>query len=159
MSLYEMDAVHFVHHLPPDAVVLPMKGVASLKLIVGSTMRVEKFRCCICGNFQPENPLMLVYTANIDISTIRLVLSEVAQDKEWGIATIDIKTAFLNAPMPSDEAPVYVTPPAICVHFGLVKPGTIWRVNKAIYGLRQSPRLWGKERDKQLRLMRITLKN
>ena len=102
---------------------------------------------------------MLVYTANIDISTIRLVLSEVAQDKEWGIATIDIKTAFLNAPMPTNEERVYVTPPAIYVHFGMVKPGTIWRVDKAIYGLRQSPRLWGKERDKQLRLMRSTLRN
>ena len=70
-----------------------------------------------------------------------------------------IKTAFLNAPMPIEDEPIYVTPPAIYVNYGMVKPGTIWRVNKAIYGLRQSPRLWGKERDKQLRLMRITLRN
>ena len=87
---------------------------------------------------------MLIYTANIDITSIRLVLSEVSQDETWGISTLDVKTAFLNADMPTEPAEqVYVVPPAIFVQFGLVKPGTIWKLSKAVYGLRQSPRFMG----------------
>ena len=82
---------------------------------------------------------MLIYTTNIDITSIRLVLSEVSQNETWGISTMDVKTAFLNADMPAEPAEqVYVAPPAIFVHFGLVKPGTIWKLNKAVHGLRQS---------------------
>ena len=103
---------------------------------------------------------MLIYTANIDITSIRLVLSDVSQDETWGISTLDVKTAFLNADMPTEPAEqVYVAPPAIFVQFGLVKPGTIWKLNEAVYGLRQSPRLWGQPRDKKLRELRIKRKD
>ena len=34
---------------------------------------------------------------------------------------------------------------------GIVKPNTVWHVKKAIYGLREAPRLWQKEHDQQLR--------
>ena len=33
----------------------------------------------------------------------------------------------------------------------IVKPNTVWQVKKAIYGLREAPRLWQKERDQKLR--------
>ena len=56
---------------------------------------------------------MLLYTANIDITSIRLVLAEVSQIEDWGISTMDVKTAFLNAAMPTEpEEQVYVAPPA-----------------------------------------------
>ena len=158
-SLYDKDAVQPVVHLPKGATVLPMKIVATLKNILNSVLRTEKIRGCVCGNFQKEDPLMLIYTANVDITSIRLVLSEVSQNETWGISTLDVKTAFLNADMPTKPAEqVYVAPPAIFVQFGLVKPGTIWRLKKAVYGLRQSPRLWGQERDKRLRELRIKRK-
>ena len=34
---------------------------------------------------------------------------------------------------------------------GIVKPGTIWKLRKAVYGLRQSPKWWSDERDDKLR--------
>ena len=68
-------------------------------------------------------------------------------------------TAFLNAPMPEDDVEtVYVKPPALLEQFGLIKPGTYWKLTKAVYGLRVSPRLWGKERDLQLKQMKFTTK-
>ena len=41
--------------------------------------------------------------------------------------------------------------------FGIVKPGTFWKLTKAVSGLRISPRLWGKERDKQLKSLRVQI--
>ena len=68
---------------------------------------------------------------------------------------IDSRTAFLNAKIPYQMETVFVRPPQALVDFGLVQPGEIWRVHKAIYGLRVSPKAWGVERDAVLR--RLTL--
>ena len=62
----------------------------------------------------------------------------------------DITSAFLNADIHDDDT-VLVTPPPILVKMDIVKPNTVWQVKKAIYGLREAPRLWQKERDQKLR--------
>ena len=100
------------------------------------------------------------YTANTDVSSIRVVLAEAAQHPEYGVSSLDVATAFLNAPMPqADEETVYVKPPTLLEQFGLHKPGTYWKLTKAVYGLRISPRLWGKERDLQLKKMKFHIKS
>ena len=110
----------------------------------------------MCGNFQQKKPTDLFYTANTDVSSIRVVLAEAAQHPESGVSSLDVATAFLNAPMPRDEKETaYVKPPALLEQFRLIKPGTYWKLTKAVYGLRVSPRLWGKERDVQLKAMRF----
>ena len=97
--------------------------------------------------------------ANTDVSRIRVVLAEAAQHPDYGVSSLDVATAFLNAPMPvEEEETVYVRPPMFLEQFGLIKPGTYWKLAKAVYGLRVSPRLWGKERDMQLRKMRFRIK-
>ena len=85
-----------------------------------------------------------------------MVLSEAAQKPQWGVSSLDVATAFLNAPMPQgkDES-IYVKPPALLEQFHLVKSNIYWKLHRAVYGLRVSPRLWGKERDLQLRGMRF----
>ena len=86
----------------------------------------------------------MLYTANTDISSVRVVLAEAAQKPDWGISSLDVATAFLNAPMPEgEEESVYVKPPALLEQFKLIKSGTYWSLNRAIYGLKISPRLWG----------------
>ena len=50
-----------------------------------------------------------------------------------------------------EEESVYVKPPALLEQFRLIKSGIYWKLTKAVHGLRVSPRLWGKERDLQLR--------
>eukprot|EP00972_Heterocapsa_arctica_P107328 15809783-Heterocapsa_arctica.AAC.1 len=47
---------------------------------------------------------------------------------------VDVSTAFLHAPL-TPEDKIYVIPPLVDR-----KPGLIWRMRKALYGLRQSPR-------------------
>eukprot|EP00975_Prorocentrum_lima_P052358 10972108-Prorocentrum_lima.AAC.1 len=33
---------------------------------------------------------------------------------------------------------------------GIVETGTVWDIKRAVYGLKESPRLWQEERDKVL---------
>ena len=113
---------------------------------------------CVCGNFQQKKPTELSYTANTDVSSIRVVLAEAAQYPDYGVNSLDVATAFLNAPMPTDEnETVYVKPPTLLEQFRLIKPGTYWKLTKAVYGLRVSPRLRGKERDLKLKKMRFRI--
>ena len=44
-----------------------------------------------------------------------------------------------------------MTPPPILVKIDIVKPNTVWHVKKAVYGLREVPRLWQRERDQKRR--------
>ena len=131
-----------------------MKVVLTLKPVPGLTTKKKKARICVCGNFQQKKPTDLFYTANTDVSSIRVVLAEAAQKPLWGISSLDVVTAFLNAPMPTaEEETVYVKPPTLLEQFRLIKPGVYWKLTKAIYGLRVSPRFWGKELDLQLSSM------
>ena len=81
-----------------------------------------------------------------------------AQDERIGITTLDVETAFLNTPMPKDE-PVYARPLNLLVQYNLVVQNQIWRLDKAVNGLRTSPRLWGQCRDECMTNMRISWKN
>ena len=48
-------------------------------------------------------------------------------------------------------------PPAIAFEFGLAERGDMWCVEQAIYGPRESPALWSRFRDKELRKARWTI--
>eukprot|EP00439_Symbiodinium_sp_Y106_P005570 s1692_g1.t1 len=50
--------------------------------------------------------------------------------------------------------PVALEPPAIAYELGLAERGDMWQVKQAIYGLRESPALWSKFRDNELRKAR-----
>ena len=63
-------------------------------------------------------------------------------DTTW--SSIDITSAFLNADV-HEEDTVLVTPPPILAKMDIVKLNTVRRVKKAIYSLREAPRLWQKE--------------
>ena len=62
----------------------------------------------------------------------------------------DVSTAFLYAQLREDHV-VYCRPPNALIRLGLVKPGVVWKLNKALYGLRTSPKAWEEERDEKLR--------
>ena len=143
-SLRDSGAIEAVKHVPRNKQILHMKVVLTLKSVPGPMTKKKKARVCVCGNFQQKKPTDLFYTANTDVSSIRVVLAEAAQHPDYGISSMDVATAFLNAPMPTQESEiVYVKPPALLEQFHLIKPGTYWKLTKALYGLRISPRLWG----------------
>nr|GEV00375.1 retrovirus-related Pol polyprotein from transposon TNT 1-94 [Tanacetum cinerariifolium] len=68
-----------------------------------------------------------------------------AAHKSFPIYQMDVKTAFLNAPLKEE---VYVAQPD-----GFVDPdhpGKVYRIKKALYGLKQAPRAWYDELSKVL---------
>jgi hypothetical protein len=52
---------------------------------------------------------------------------------------------------------IVLRPPNFLVTAGAVAPGTLWKVKKAIYGLRESPLCWQLHRDDELRKVRIDI--
>ncbi|TID28589.1 hypothetical protein CANINC_002397 [Pichia inconspicua] len=75
-----------------------------------------------------------IYSPVMKYDSLRLVLS-LAGMKNWNIRQLDAKNAFLNGDL---DVPVYLQPPT-----GVTKSkDVIWKLNKSLYGLKQSPRIW-----------------
>ena len=135
---------------------LPCQRVFVLKPLTqsqqqGDDVQAEckhRSRLVICGNFASWGEHSTT-TTTLDAPLLRLMLS-LACSKETTWSSIDITSAFLNADIHDDDT-VLVTPPPILVKMDIVKPNTVWHVKKAIYGLREAPRLWQQERDQKLR--------
>ena len=106
----------------------------------------HKSRLVICSNFASWGEHSTT-TANLDAPLFDAQSSMFSRHYTW--SGIGITSAFLNADIHDDDT-VLVTPPPILVKMDIVKPNTVWHVKKAIYGLREAPRLWQKERDQKL---------
>ena len=80
-----------------------------------------------------------------------------ASKRQWSGASVDVRTAFLNANMNQQESDdlVFVKPPHQLVDKGLLQGGVVYEPMKAVYGFRRSPRLWGLCRDETLMAMEV----
>jgi hypothetical protein len=95
----------------------------------------------VCGNRQDLDHWRKTYAAVARATTIKVLLALVAAlDLECDQA--DVTTAFLNGVLDYDEI-VYIRLP----------DGRMARLNKALYGLRRSPRLWYEELSQHLKAM------
>ena len=117
-----------------------------------------KSRIVACGNFSTMEQTGDLDKAagGLDSIVARLMISMAARNK-WAISTIDVRTAFLQAPRRSTPGKTTIlVPPAILREAGLLREGggERWRVRKAMYGLVESPRDWSDHRDATLPLVR-----
>ena len=48
---------------------------------------------------------------------------------------------------------IIVKPAKILITAGVISPNTLYRVDRALYGLHESPRDWGIDRDNKLRVI------
>jgi hypothetical protein len=72
------------------------------------------------------------------LTSIRSVLSLAAME-DWECENMDVDTAFLNAPV---EETIYVEQPEGFVEYGPKGEPLVCKMNKSLYGLKQSPRNW-----------------
>ena len=96
-----------------------------------------KYRLTIRGFAQTINDLDDPYASTPMLSILRVLLLY-ALLRQLAIRFFDISTAFLHAELTTSET-IYVWPPP---EVTTSPPSTIWRLLKAMYGLRSSPRDW-----------------
>ena len=114
----------------------------------------KKCRAVVCGNLLQgdlDPPPGSPYASGADGILIRAALSY-AVERRWGIATTDIRTAFLHAPRPklNESREVIVVSPKILVTGGVCAPNERWRVHNALYGFTSSPAHWAVHRDRMM---------
>ena len=54
------------------------------------------------------------------------------------MSPLDISTAFLHAKLDTDDKPIHIRPPMEFYD----DDSTIWKIKRAVYGLKTSPREW-----------------
>ena len=110
----------------------------------------RKSRIVICGNLATHQPGE-VYTNTAPAEVVRAAIA-VARYFNWNLGMIDVVAAFLQTPLKElSGAPlVYGVPPKILIKAGLCRPGELWKLTHAVYGLQESPNLWGTYRDQRL---------
>ena len=135
--------------------VVPSKVVIALK--PGPR---RKIRLVACRNFvdrtSEEEKDRCLYASGADAVCLRYVLKRAAEE-DWKASVMDIRAAFLNAPLDNEQdvpTMVVLKPPALLIKTGHVQHNEYYLAQKAMYGLRQSPRCWGLRRDGVLRKMR-----
>ena len=116
----------------------------------------KKARIVICGNFQEVHPDEFTASKTPSYPSLRMALS-VASHMGWPIECWDVSTAFLYARLFGDRDTdlggneIFMKPPKILVETKVVEEGVVWKIKKALYGLRTSPIAWETERDNTLK--------
>ena len=75
----------------------------------------------------------IVYSPTPSVTALRLLLS-LASSRGHRLRIGDFSTAFLHAPM---DIETFVRPPQV-----YAKQGVLWRLRKALYGMRRAPKLF-----------------
>ena len=140
------------NELPQGCRIVPCKGVYTVKPDKSPEGFRRKTRFVACGNHVPEEQTNFdLFAAGVDATSLRMLLS-VKGRSSWRIGTTDIRQAFVLAKWLG--LPVALEPPKIAYELQLATPGEYWYVEQAIYGLRESPALWSRFRDEQLKTAR-----
>ena len=137
------------------AEILPGRLVLVVKPNPEGAKGKKKARIVVCGNFQTVHPDEMTSSKTPSYPMLRMLLS-LASYRSWPIETWDVSTAFLYARLYGDRETdldgqyIYMRPPKVIEKLGLLPEGTIWKLKKALYGLRTSPLAWEVERDNSL---------
>ncbi|KAJ9524038.1 hypothetical protein QJQ45_022468 [Haematococcus lacustris] len=123
---------------PANARVLPTKWVLKVKRDAAGNVERYKARLVAKGYFQQSGvDVGDVYAPVSKHTTLRALLAKAASEN-MEVHQLDFETAFLNGVLEEHEV-IYVQQPE---GFREGSSGTVCRLHKALYGLRQAPRAW-----------------
>ena len=138
----ELDAIEknntwLLTDLPEGHKAIDLKWVFKVKKDANGEIVKHKARLVAKGYVQKHGiDYEEVFAPVTRLETVRLLLALAAKNS-WEVHHLDVKSAFLNGELQEE---VYVTQPK-----GYVKQGQeskVYRLLKALYGLRQAPRAW-----------------
>ena len=133
---------------------IPAKCVFTVK--PGKPYR-RKVRIVSCGNYAQGVSEDVLYASGAAAETLRAVLVRSGQ-RRYSAWSTDIKNAFLLAPIPNTTKKRYaLRPPDILIQLGIVEPGEVWEVCRALYGFKEAPKWWAQFRDQVLETTRFRI--
>ena len=119
--------------------IIPSKVVFTRK--PGPKGGKPKVRWVVCGNYEERKEGEENFSSGADATAFRVMVWWAAQ-KGWHGASVDVKTAFLNAEWGGEtESLVVIKPPWIFVENGVLPPKSMYLPRRAVYGFRRSPKL------------------
>ncbi|GJW77157.1 zinc finger, CCHC-type containing protein [Tanacetum coccineum] len=132
--------------LPKGHKAIGLKWVFKTKRDANGNIIKHKARLVAKGYIQEHGiDFEEVFAPVARMETIRLLLA-IAANNKWEVHHLDVKSAFLHGDLKEE---VYVTQPE-----GFIKRqdnGKVYRLIKALYGLRQAPRAWNIKLDNTLK--------
>nr|GEU46929.1 ribonuclease H-like domain, reverse transcriptase, RNA-dependent DNA polymerase [Tanacetum cinerariifolium] len=132
--------------LPKGHKAIGLKWVFKTKKDADGNIIKHKARLVAKGYIQEHGiDFEEVFAPVARMETIRLFLA-IAANNKWEVHHLDVKSAFLHGDLKEE---VYVTQPE-----GFIKrqdKGKVYRLIKALYGLRQAPRAWNIKLDNTLK--------
>ena len=133
----------------------PAKCIFTLKPPQTPGQRARrKCRLVICGNYiRDSSDFGDLYAAGTSTDSLRLSLV-LAAIREWVGAISDITGAFLLAEWPEGLPKYGFYPPRLIRDAGLAI-NEAWIVERPLYGLRESPRIWCDFRNRRLKTARV----
>ena len=134
-----------VEDLPKGQTAIPCSKV--LKIKCGPDGKIQSYRVRIVAGghrqVQEVNDTK-TFSSAMKMPTVHAVLAN-ATELDWEIEHVDVKSAYLNAPL---KETVFMQPPQ-----GVLKPGQegkVLRLLKGLYGLKQEGRGWYQEMSRVL---------
>ena len=129
-----------VESLPAGQTAIPCSEVVKVKRGPNGEVQSYRVRIVAGGHRQVEGVNYTeTFSAAAKMPTVRVVLANAAH-QDWEIEHVDVKSAYLNAPL---KETIYMRPLR-----GVLKPGEegkVLRLLKGLYGLKQAGRGWYQE--------------
>ncbi|CAE7949628.1 TY2B-DR3 [Symbiodinium sp. KB8] len=117
----------------------------------------HKARIVICGNMQPGAQKDLSNRAEVPDAFFTRCVFALTMILSFSLSVLDVNAAFLYAELPETEPTVVVAPPGILKRLGYAGKTELWRLRRALYGLRVSPKCWTKTRNNTIRGVEVEL--
>ena len=131
--------------------VIPGKAVCTVK---PGTPFKRKFRVVSRGNYATTTAEGQLYAGGAGAESLRTLLVHASRYGRRCFG-LDVKSAFLLAPIPPNVTKRYaMRPPKLLIEMGLCADDELWVIDRALYGFRESPKWWSIHRDEFLKSAR-----
>ena len=128
-----------LERLPPGALVLPCKMVFKVKPDGNDPPGISKFKSRYCGKgfYQKKGKHYVCAHAPVAAAVTNRLVIVIATEFNWPLHGMDVRNAYLNAPLHPDIVLFVKPPPTV-----FVPPGYGLRLLKALYGTMQGGNRW-----------------